>query len=74
MKLELTAIFQQVPEGYIGFVEELPGANTQGSTLEEARANLREAVELVLETNRTLIEETLQGQSVIREPLGISAA
>ena len=52
MKLELTAIFQQVPEGYIGFVEELPGANTQGSTLEEARANLREAVELVLETNR----------------------
>jgi predicted RNase H-like HicB family nuclease len=74
MKLELTAIFQQVPEGYIGFVEELPGANTQGSTLEEARSNLREAVQLVLETNRTLIEETLRGQSVIREPLRISAA
>jgi predicted RNase H-like HicB family nuclease len=74
MKLELTAIFQQVPEGYIGFVEELPGANTQGSTLDEARNNLREAVQLVLETNRTLIEETLRGQSVIREPLRISAA
>ena len=74
MKLELTAIFQQVPEGYIGFVEELPGANTQGSTLEEARANLREAVQLVLETNRTLIEETLRGEAVIREPLRISAA
>jgi predicted RNase H-like HicB family nuclease len=74
MKLELTAIFQQVPEGYIGFVEELPGANTQGSTLEEARANLREAVQLVLETNRTLIEESLRGQAVIREPLRISAA
>jgi predicted RNase H-like HicB family nuclease len=74
MKLELTAIFQQVPEGYIGFVEELSGANTQGSTLEEARANLREAVQLVIETNRTLTEETLRGQSVIREPLRISAA
>ena len=74
MKLELTAIFQEVPEGYIGFVEELPGANTPGSTLEEARANLREAVQLVLETNRTLIEESLRGQAVIREPLRISAA
>jgi predicted RNase H-like HicB family nuclease len=74
MKLELTAIFQQVPEGYIGFVEELPGANTQGSTLEEARANLREAVQLVLEANRSMIEDTLRGQAVIREPLRISAA
>ena len=40
MNVELTAVFQEVPEGYIGFVEELPGANTQGATLEEARANL----------------------------------
>ena len=74
MKLELTAIFQQVPEGYIGFVEELPGANTQGSTLEEARANLREAVQLVMEANRSMIEDTIRGQAVIREPLRISAA
>jgi predicted RNase H-like HicB family nuclease len=43
-----------VPEGYMGFVEELPGANTQGSTLEEARENLKEAIELVLEANRSL--------------------
>jgi predicted RNase H-like HicB family nuclease len=55
--MKLTAVFEQVPEGYIGFVEELPGANTQGATLEEARANLREAVELVLEANRVLTEE-----------------
>ena len=47
-------MFQKVPEGYIAFVEELPGANTQGATLEEARANLREAVELVIEANRAL--------------------
>jgi hypothetical protein len=42
MKEQFTAVFQQVPEGYIGFVEELPGANTQGDTLEEARTNLQQ--------------------------------
>jgi predicted RNase H-like HicB family nuclease len=62
-------VFQQVPEGYIGFVEELPGANTQGDTLDEARANLHEAVQLVLESNRALAEESLQNKTVIREPL-----
>ena len=71
MSLELTAVFREAPEGgYIAFVEELPGANTQGDTLEEARANLREAVELVLEANRALTEEDLVGQTVIRERLG----
>jgi predicted RNase H-like HicB family nuclease len=74
MQVEFTAVFQQVPEGYIGFVEELPGANTQGATLEEARTNLAEAVQLVLEANRALAEESLAGQRVIREPLRISAA
>ena len=71
--MQLTAVFQQVPEGYIGFVEELPGANTQGATLEEARANLSEAVELVLEANRALSEESLQGQQVIRESFSLPA-
>jgi len=73
MGLNLTAVFQKVREGYIGFVEELPGANTQGATLEEARANLQEAVALVLEANRDLIEETTQGGEVIREPLKVGA-
>ena len=58
MSLKLTKVFQKVPEGYIGFVEELPGANTQGDTLVEARANLDE---VVLEANRALAEERLQG-------------
>jgi predicted RNase H-like HicB family nuclease len=44
----LTAVFQKVPEGHIGFVEELPGANTQGATLEEACENLQEAIAMVL--------------------------
>ena len=73
MKLELTAVFRKVPEGYVGFVEELPGANTQGATLEEARENLVEAVNLVLEANRQLAEEELAGEELIREPLRISA-
>ncbi len=70
--MKLTAVFQKVNEGYIGFVEELPGANTQGATLDEARENLSEAVELVLEANRALSEESLKGQDVIREPLIIA--
>jgi predicted RNase H-like HicB family nuclease len=72
--MKLTAVYIQVPEGFIGFVEELPGANTQGATLDEARDNLQEAVTLVLEANRQLAEESLRGQDVIREPLTLSAA
>ena len=73
MQLKLTAVFEKVPEGYIAFVEELPGANTQGATLDEARENLTEAVQLVLDANRTLAEETLGGKDVIREPLRLPA-
>ena len=72
--MKFTAVIQKVPEGYIGFVEELPGANTQGATLDEVRANLAEAVELVLDANRTLAEESILGQDVIREPLNFPAA
>ena len=72
--MQLTAVFQKIPEGYIGFVEELPGANTQGSTLDEARANLTEAVSLVLDANRLLAEESIKGQDVIREKLLLPAA
>ncbi len=56
MDFALNAVYLKVPEGYIGFVEELPGANTQGATLEETRENLREAVALVIEANRSLVE------------------
>jgi predicted RNase H-like HicB family nuclease len=72
--LELTAVFLEDPGGgYVAFVEELAGANTQGETLEEARTNLREAVELVLETRRALLEEDLAGARVIRERMLLSA-
>lgn len=74
MALELTAVFRKVPRGYVAFVEELPGANTQGETLDEARFNIEEAVALVLESNRALAEEELQGAETVREPLKIPAA
>jgi predicted RNase H-like HicB family nuclease len=56
--MKLAAVFKKVRGGYIGFVEELPGANTQGRTLAETRTNLKEAVALVLDANRTLAEES----------------
>jgi predicted RNase H-like HicB family nuclease len=65
---QLTAVFIQVPEGYIAFVEELPGAKTQGTTLDEARENLHEAGALVLEANREGAEQSLTGQTVTKEP------
>jgi predicted RNase H-like HicB family nuclease len=73
MALQFTAVFRQVPEGYIGFVEELPGANTQGATLDEARANLREAVEMILDANRELAQQATGEGPVIREQLKVSA-
>jgi predicted RNase H-like HicB family nuclease len=73
MNAQFTAVFRKVPEGYIAFVEELPGANTQGDTLDEARANLEEAVALVLKANRALSREDLDGVEVIRESIKISA-
>jgi len=73
MDLEFTAVFRKVPEGYIGFVEELPGANTQGATLEEARANLQEAVEMVLQANREIAGEAAGSGEVIREPFKVGA-
>jgi predicted RNase H-like HicB family nuclease len=71
MDITFTAVYRKVPEGYIGFVEEIPGANTQGATLEETRENLKEAVELVLEANRALAQESLEGEEVIREPISL---
>jgi predicted RNase H-like HicB family nuclease len=76
--MKLTTVFWEVAGGYIGFVEELPGANTQGRTLAEARENLQEAIDLVLQANRELAEEILAQQKltsndVIREQLLFAA-
>jgi predicted RNase H-like HicB family nuclease len=60
--MDLTAVYVKVPEGYIAFVEELPGANTQGADLEEAKENLKEAVELILAENRRQAKRALSAQ------------
>ena len=72
--MRFTAVFMAVPEGFSAFVEELPGANTQGNTLDEARENLREAVQMVLEANREIAEKSIAGKLVSREPFDLSAS
>jgi predicted RNase H-like HicB family nuclease len=70
--VSFTAVIQKVKEGYIGFVEELPGANTQGETIEEVRENLKEAVQLILDANKTFLQEIITGENVIREPINFT--
>jgi len=71
MDLTLSAIFEEVPEseggGYVAYTEELPGAISEGDTLEEARENLRDAIELLLEANRELASQSHRGKKVARE-------
>ena len=74
MAMKLTAVYMKVLEGYVAFIEELPGANVQAETLDEARENLNEAVALVLDANRTMAEQSLEGVSVIRETFVLPAA
>jgi predicted RNase H-like HicB family nuclease len=76
MEAKYTAVFKKVEDWWIGWAEELPGANTQGRTLEEARENLTEAIQLILEVNREIASRKSQGHPVVREelvvPLGSS--
>lgn len=74
MPLTFTAVFKEVPEGYIGFVEELPGANVQEATIEEARESLREAVALVIAANREFARDAPDLPGTIREELVVEAA
>lgn len=69
MQNTFTAVFEQDGEWWIGFVEELPGANTQGKTLAEARENLKEAIQLVLEANREIARREFEGATALREEI-----
>jgi predicted RNase H-like HicB family nuclease len=69
MDNQFTAVFLKSGDWWAGYVEELPGANTQGATLEEARENLKEAVSLILEANRQLAQRESAGRDVVREPM-----
>lgn len=72
MTSTFSAVFEQDGPWWIGYVEELPGANTQGATLDEVRENLKEAVQLVLEANRDLARRNAEGKNVIRETLTVN--
>ena len=72
MEARYTAVFEKIGNLWMGFAEELPGANTQGETLEEARENLKEAVQLILEANRELANRRTEGREVVREELLVS--
>ena len=69
---KFTAVFQRDGDWWIGFAEELPGANTQGKTLDEARENLVEAIHLVLDANREITRRETEGREVIREEIHIT--
>ena len=69
MENRFTAVFERDGEWWIGYVEELPGANTQGKSLDEARENLKDAVAMILEANRELAERELAGKQVVKEEL-----
>ncbi len=70
MQAKITAVFQKSVYGYIGYVEEIPGVNTQGETLEETKRNLIEAIRLVLEANKQLVEEEIRDKEVTKEEIG----
>ena len=69
---KFTAVFEQDGDWWIGYLEELPGANTQGRTLDEARENLKDAVRLLIAANRELTQRELQGKTIIREELVVA--
>lgn len=71
---KFTAVYEQDGNWWIGYIEELPGANSQGRTKEEVRDNLKEAVEMVLEANREIARQFSDGRKVIREELVVAVS
>ena len=67
-----TAVYEHHESWWIGYVEELPGANSQGRTIEEVRENLEEAARLIIEVNRELARRDAAGKSVVREALAVT--
>jgi len=72
MSKQFTAIYKKTGKWYLGWVEEIPGVNTQGKTLKETKENLKEALLLVLETNKLINKKEASGSNVIREPLSVT--
>lgn len=71
MKNKFTAVFEKHDDWYAAYVEEIPGVNTQGKTLSEARENLKEALILIIETNRALAEKGINARKAVKEPITV---
>ena len=70
--IEFTAVFIKSPHGYVGFVEELPGVNSHGRTLDEAREMLGQVAVAVFDAERQRAQEMLAGKECVREPLAMA--
>lgn len=73
MTREFSAIYQKSGKWYLGWIEEIPGVNTQGKTLKEVKENLKEALLLILETNKLLNKKEFSKGKFIRESLSVDA-
>lgn len=71
-EMSFTAVYLKARHGYVGFVEELPGVNSQGQTLDEARANLQRLAAVVFEEERAQSAEMLAGKDVVREAFRVA--
>ena len=69
-----TAVYEQIDDWWIAYVEELPGANTQGRTLAEVKENLIEAVQLVIAANKEIARRQSAGRNVVREAIMVPVA
>ena len=74
MEQQYTAVYQRHGRWYVGYVEEIPGVNTQGRTLKEARENLQEALEMILDANRELLAQEHGDAPVKREPITVGTS
>ncbi len=72
MSKQFTAIYRKKGKWYLGWVEEIPGVNTQGKTFKETKENLKEALLLTLEINLLLSKKEIANGKIIREPLSVS--
>lgn len=72
MSRQFTAVYTKKGKWYLGWIEEIPGVNTQGRTLKETKENLKEALLLILETNHLLNKNEDPKAKIIREPLSVA--
>ena len=70
--IAFTAVYLKNKHGYVGFVEELPGVNSQGKTIDEARENLKRLAKVVFDEERARSEELLAGKDVVREQFRVT--